>query len=77
MLIIEDGRNLEELSVVLIEDGQYKGFGFINKNEANSLENLKGVIQHSPHNEDVTYIIKDFLRKNPKAKIVRPHEFVG
>ncbi|MEM7101744.1 MAG: exonuclease domain-containing protein [Bacteroidota bacterium] len=77
LLIIEEGRNLEELSVVLIESGQYKGFGFIDKHEANSLENLKGVIQHSPHNKDVTFIIKEFLRKNPKARIVRPHEFVG
>ena len=36
---------------------------------------VKSVIQPSNHNRDVIFIVKEFLRKNPKARIVRPQEF--
>ena len=70
-LIIDRGRNVEERSVVLIEDGQYKGFGFFNLNhQITNPEILKTIINPMQNNRDVQHIIQNYLRKNKKLKIV-------
>jgi DNA polymerase-3 subunit epsilon len=44
MLIIDKGRDIEERSVILIENGQFKGFGFYNLNyQINNTEILKSL----------------------------------
>ena len=71
MLIIDRGREVEERSVVLIEDGHYKGFGFFNLNyQITNPEILKTLINPMQNNRDVQHIIQNYLRKNKKLKIV-------
>ena len=71
MLIIDRGRQVEERSVVLIEDGHYKGFGFFNLNyQITNPDILKTIINPMQNNRDVQHIIQNYLRKNKKVKTV-------
>lgn len=71
MLIVDKGRDVEERSVVLIEDGRYMGFGFFSLNHQITNPNiLKTLINPMQHNRDVQHIIQNYLRKNKKLKIV-------
>lgn len=70
-VILDKGRNLEEKSVILVENGQYKGFGFIDINESVSdVEGLKDVVKPFQHNPEVVRIIHHFLFKDKVEKVV-------
>ncbi|MFK5983546.1 MAG: exonuclease domain-containing protein [Flavobacteriaceae bacterium] len=71
MLIIDKGREVDEHSVILIEDGEYKGYGFYNLNfQINNPEVLKSIINPMENNRDTQHIIQGYLRKNKVQKII-------
>jgi DNA polymerase-3 subunit epsilon len=71
MLIIDRGRDVDERSVILIENGQYKGFGFYNLNyQINNTEILKSIINPSQNNRDAQHIIQSYLQKHKVLKTV-------
>ncbi len=71
MLIIDRGREIEERSVILIENGVYKGYGFYNLNyQINNPEILKSIINPMQNNRDAQHIIQNYLRKNKVLKTV-------
>src|SRR5690606_18977918 len=71
MLLIDHGREIDERSVILIENGIYKGYGFYNLNyQINNPEILKSIINPMENNRDVQHIIQNFLRKNKVLKTV-------
>ena len=71
MLIIDKGRFLEEKSVILIENGIYKGYGFYNLNfQINTPEVLKSIINPMENNRDTQHIIQSYLRKYKVQKII-------
>lgn len=71
MMIIDRGREIEERSVILIENGVYKGYGFYNLNyQINNPEILKSIINPMHNNRDAQHIIHNYLRKNKVFKIV-------
>lgn len=58
-LIIDAGRQWNEKSVVVIENGEYKGFGFFDSAvTVNNVEEAKNIIQPYQHTADVTRILK-------------------
>ena len=65
--IIENGRSADEKAVVLIEDNNYQGFGFIDIESANSMESLRDSIKSYPNNPDVGKIIKQYLKETKKG----------
>jgi len=70
-LLIDQGRSKDEKAVILVEDGQYKGFGYISvENNINDLETVRDAIKSYAHNPDVTRIIRQFLYKG-ELKIIR------
>ena len=72
MLIIDRGRDIEERSVVLIEDGVYKGYGYYNLNfQINNPEILKSIITPMTNDRDAQHILHGYLRKNKALKIVK------
>jgi len=72
MVITDYGRDVDERSAVLIEDGVFKGFGFYNLNhQINNLEILKTIITPMSNNRDAQHIIHNYLRKNKRLKIVQ------
>ncbi len=63
MLILDRGRSIEERSVILIEDGKFKGYGFYNLNfQLNNMEILERIITPMTDNRDARHIIQSYLR---------------
>lgn len=71
LLIIDKGRSYDERSAILIESGIFKGIGHFNLNfQINNIEIIKSLITPMQNNRDVQHIIKVFLRKNKKLKLI-------
>lgn len=71
MLIIDKGRFIDERSVILIENGIYKGYGYYNLNfQINTPEVLKSIINPMENNRDTQHIIQSYLRKYKVKKII-------
>jgi DNA polymerase III subunit epsilon len=71
-LVIDEGKTNNEKSLVLVENGRYKGFGYADLECAgNDLEVLKENIKPCMDNRDVQQIIKTYLRKNKVEKLIK------
>lgn len=71
-LVIGEGRNNDEFSVVKIINGAYKGFAFID--QSTQMNNWSEIVDSIPNridNRDVRMIIKNYLLKHPKIKTVK------
>ncbi len=68
--IIEKGRNQDEAAVVKIEAGRYCGFGYLYKNDIADIEQLANCIKPYKDNRDTRQIIKNYLKKHPRTKII-------
>ena len=72
VVIIDRGRDVDEHSVFLIEDGNFKGLGFFNLNyQINNLKVLENVITPMEHSLEIKNIIQAYLRKNKNVKMVQ------
>ena len=62
--IVSNGKSEEEVSLVYIENGQYKGYGYINKDYKNLTfsEVITSIVPFA-NNRDIQYIISSHLRK--------------
>lgn len=68
-LIVDRGKSKEEIGVVCIEKGQYKGFGYACAEHENNREILRDAIRFYPDNRDIHALIRLYLRKN-NAKVL-------
>lgn len=69
--IIGAGRKGEEKSVVLVENGNYLGYGFMARNDSFSdLESAKGYIKQSKENRVVQNLINSYLMNPRGSQIV-------
>ncbi len=70
--ILDQGRTPEEQSIVLIENQQYRGFGYVEAELLNSQDplSLRDCIQPFQDNVETKRIIRRFLHKNPHVKQV-------
>ena len=70
-LIKEKGRTFNEQSFVMIENGIYKGFGFIDKNEQiTTIDDCRNFLCLKKQTYHTTKIIKNYLRKNGIKNVV-------
>lgn len=71
LLIIDKGRALDERSVLLIENGVFKGLGYYDLNfQIINKKVLESIITPMEDNKDAWHIIKSYLRKNKQVKII-------
>ena len=71
MVIIDRGREVDERSAILIENGVFKGLGFFNLNyQINNMEVLESIITPMQNNRDTQHIIQSYIRRNKRVKIV-------
>ena len=71
MLIIDKGRDVDEKSVYLIENGLFKGMGFFDLNhQINNREILESLITPMENNRDTQHIIQSYMRRNKRLKII-------
>ncbi|NNK72494.1 MAG: exonuclease, partial [Flavobacteriaceae bacterium] len=72
MVIIDRGREIDERSAILIENGIYRGFGFYNLNyQINNFEVLQSIITPMQHNRDTQHIIQSYMRRNTRLKVMK------
>ena len=72
MVIIDRGRSIEERSAVLIENGIYKGYCFLDLNyQVSNIEILKNIIIPMQNNRDTKTIIQGYLRRNKVMRILK------
>jgi len=72
MLIIDEGRSLDERSLIAVESGIYKGFGYVDvENTYLQIDDMKSCIKKASDNQDVRHIIQNWIRKNRHIKIIR------
>ena len=70
--IIDKGRNIEENSFVLVENGLFIGLGYFNLNfQINTTEVLKSILTPMEHNKDAQHIIQSFMRRHKRLKIIK------
>ncbi|MBA6151153.1 exonuclease domain-containing protein [Gelidibacter maritimus] len=71
LLIIDKGRTLDERSVILIENGVFKGLGYYDLNfQITNKTVLDSIITPMENNKEVEHIIQNYLRKNKQVKII-------
>ena len=70
-LILEEGRNRQEEAVVLVENGEYQGFGYIDKEDISCFQDYLDCIKSFQNNPDTSKIIKHYLNKNKKHRILK------
>lgn len=69
--ILDNGRSRQEKSVVLIENGNYQGFGYIDEEEMNGdPEQLRDIIKPFSGNPETTRIIQRYIHDN-KVQIIK------
>ena len=69
--IIDKGRNSKENSVILIENGEYKGYGFVNlATQITNMEILKNIITPMKNSVDTVSLIQRYLSKKKTYKII-------
>ncbi|HRF40014.1 MAG TPA: DNA polymerase III subunit epsilon, partial [Saprospiraceae bacterium] len=64
-LLMERGRTPQERAVVLVQDGQLAGYGYVETSEGLSLEELLEAVRHIPGNPETTRIIQGYLHRRP------------
>lgn len=68
--IFDRGRSDDELSVIKVEKGVYRGFGYMPANEAQHLHEVDDYIHSYPDNREVRQIIKTYLKKHKVLKLL-------
>jgi len=68
-VLILPGREESEKAIVLVEEGHYKGFGYINEDDVQyGIEELKEAIKYVPTNPEANGIIRTYLQQHPFTK---------
>ncbi|MFK7934884.1 MAG: exonuclease domain-containing protein [Saprospiraceae bacterium] len=76
--IIDVGRNEQEQSIVLVEDGEYKGYGYVDKDGFyGSAEEIRDAVKMYAGNPETSRIIRHFLSKNPRTRVINMANLVG
>lgn len=63
LLILGDGRSKTEKSVVFLKEGDYHGFGFIDSEYTDSIEEVLACIKPYRNNNDISRILRGFLNQ--------------
>lgn len=70
-VVVDKGRNKQEQSVILVEDGEYRGWGYVDAEDGiSTVSGLRNAITTYDSNPEVKRIIRHFLDKNPKVKVI-------
>ncbi|GAA4282330.1 exonuclease domain-containing protein [Gaetbulibacter aestuarii] len=71
MVIIDKGRDVDERSAILIENGVFKGLGFFNLNyQITNIKVLESIITPMKNNRHTQHIIQSYLRRNKRLKCI-------
>ncbi|MEN8121997.1 MAG: exonuclease domain-containing protein [Bacteroidota bacterium] len=70
-LIVDQGRNKDEKSIIKVKNGKYIGFGYFEPNLSNqTIEMMEDCIIPYQDNKDIQIIIKGFINRNNTGEII-------
>jgi DNA polymerase-3 subunit epsilon len=70
--ILDKGREPHEAGIILVENGDYKGYGYIDEQHTNlGLEDLRSAISPFAGNPETTRLIQRFLSKNNGVRVLK------
>lgn len=70
--LVTDGKSKEEKGIILIEDGHYRGFGYLFVDDiGQGVEEWKEAIKYVSPNSECNQIIMTWMEKHPMTKKVR------
>ncbi len=69
-LVVDHGRHDSECTVVYVENGAYKGFGYADLNDAHDVESLKDSVSIKKDNRDIQIILKNYLKRKKVRKLI-------
>ena len=70
-ILLDPGRTDTECSIILVEEGQYRGFGFMQREDLNgNIEQLKDCIKPYPHNPEIARIIRHYVLKENMEQLL-------
>ena len=67
-VIMDKGRTVQEKSIIFVENGYIKGYGFIELNYHLSKNILQKYLTPMEHNSEMAHLLEYHLRKHPLAK---------
>lgn len=71
MLVIDRGRDIDEKSALLVEEGKFRGIGYFNLNhQLNNLQIIRSIITPMQSDRDAQHIIQSYLRRNHRLKVI-------
>lgn len=71
-VVIDNGRSMDEKSVILVKQGQYLGYGYLHTDDLIEDPNqLFNYIDEKRDNKDTRQIIRTYLKKNKVEKLIR------
>jgi DNA polymerase-3 subunit epsilon len=71
VVLVDRGRETGERSFILIKNGQLQGFGYVELNhQMNNIHILESIMTTMPSDENTTFIIESYLRKNHRIKTI-------
>jgi len=70
-IVVDQGRSKDERSVILVEEGYYRGFGYANIDDLNlGIEEIKETIKYVPENPETNNIVRNYLLDHPELQIL-------
>ena len=71
-LILEKGRTETEKSVILVENGDYRGFGYVDYEVAQNanIEMLRESVTPYESNRDTRQIIRSYIKSNRQSRVI-------
>jgi len=71
-ILIDKGRTKGEHSVILVEEGYYRGFGFATDDDMNQgVEEIKETIKYVEENPETNNIVRNYMLDNPQLKTIK------
>lgn len=68
--IIDEGRTNDEKSIILVEDGHFKGYGYIDANDIKyGIEEIKEAVKYQPINPEADNILRHYIWSHEKLVI--------
>lgn len=69
-IVVDEGRSLDELAVILVKDGRYRGFGYVDKAFAHSVEDMIEAVKIYEDNPETRRIIQRYV-SDGKGRVVK------
>lgn len=70
-LLIDEGREVEEFSVILVEGGYYRGYGYATGDDLEQgVEEIKETIKYVPEHQETNNIIRNYMLDHPELRII-------